>query len=160
VIVLGIIVSVHPTTPARIWEIRRIAVNHLVSRETLRGEEVNRITLDIAGERGKEESPASNDCRISVDSDTLEGQLLVPQDRASSEVRLYVHGVWRKQIDDVLIALTFSARIPHVTIIVSSGDDVNGSTNTAHLRSYSDAREACKRGVTKRRKAGRLVRLG
>jgi hypothetical protein len=41
---------------------------------------------------------------------------------------LDVRAMWRKDIDDVVIALSLPARVPHGTIIVISGDGVKGAT--------------------------------
>jgi hypothetical protein len=68
--------------------------------------------------------PTPYDRTVSVDADARARRLLVPKDRTTSQVRFNIGRVWRKDVDDVLIALTLAARIPHGTIIVIFGDDV------------------------------------
>ncbi len=68
--------------------------------------------------------PTPYDRSVSVHADARPRRLLVPKDRATAQVRFNIGSVWRKDVDDVLIALTFASRVPHGTIIVISGDDV------------------------------------
>lgn len=62
--------------------------------------------------------PAPDDSRIEIDTDARIRRLLVPEDSTASEVRLDVGCMRWKNIDDVLVALSLAARIPHGTIIV------------------------------------------
>jgi len=68
--------------------------------------------------------PTPYDRSVSVDADARTCRLLVPKDRATAQVRFNVGNVWRKDVDDVLVALALATRVPHGTIIVISGDDV------------------------------------
>jgi hypothetical protein len=123
-VVFVIIVAIDAGTSASTWKVRRIAVNQLRSREVPRTEKIDCIRLNVGSKGGKAAPPASDDRSVEIDSDTLGGRFLVAKDGTSSQVRLNVSGVWRKQIDDVLVGLPLAAGISHGTIIVISGDDV------------------------------------
>jgi len=92
--------------------------------ERIGAKEVKGIGIEICGEFRMVVAPPANNERISVDSEANCGRFLPKQHRSSSQVGLDVNSMRRKNVDDVLIAATFSARIPHGPSIVTFGDAV------------------------------------
>jgi hypothetical protein len=84
----------------------------------LRLKKIDSVRFHVAGKGRKQKTPASDDGRIEIDTDARVCGLLVPEDSTASEVRLDVGCMRWKNIDDVLVALSLAARIPHGTIIV------------------------------------------
>jgi len=121
-IALTIVVSVHPSTPTSTRKIGGITVNQFVAGELLGRKEFDRICFYVGGKRREQALPPSNHRRVSVDSEAPACRLLVPKDGTSSQVRLNICRVGRKDVNDVLKTLSLPTWVPHWMIIVISGD--------------------------------------
>jgi hypothetical protein len=80
--------------------------------------------------------PTPYDRRISVDADAHARRFFVPKDRTTAQVGFNIGGVRRKDVDDVLVALSLPARISHVSIIVRFADNVKGCQPSRRRRAF------------------------
>lgn len=125
VVLNGVVMRVDTLALASTGNVWWVDVHQLVADEGVRRQEVLGSTLDELQFRSNRARPPSRyDVWVPFDGDFDLRRPLVAKDCAASQVRLDIDAVGRHQVDDVLEALAFAARVAHATSIAEAGDDV------------------------------------
>lgn len=118
VIPFGIVVGIDSMPPARARQIWRIRIDQLAAGKAVGLQEFDCVSLNELTKAWKAVFPSGHDRLIDINADVGSCWPLVPQYRTTAEMRLNVGLVRRHEIDQALIGLSFSARIPHERNIV------------------------------------------
>jgi hypothetical protein len=116
--------TIDAMSPTSRWKVGRVCIDQFLSAERKATQVSYRVTMDELTEPTGFRSPGRNELFVKINPDTSEGGLFVPEDSTPSQIWFDVSVVRRHQIDDLLIAFSFSAGVSHDKIIVESDDDV------------------------------------